>query len=46
MNSTASYRIPIGIQFLWATILAGALFILRNTPSSFGPCRTRLTNSL
>jgi hypothetical protein len=31
MSSTASYRIPIGIQFLWAILLAGALFILRKT---------------
>lgn len=28
-NDTGSYRIPIGIQFLWALILGAGLFILR-----------------
>jgi MFS family permease len=28
-NDTGSYRIPVGIQFLWALILGIGLFILR-----------------
>ena len=28
-NDTGSYRIPIGVQFLWAIILAGGLLVLR-----------------
>ncbi|WAO97325.1 MFS domain-containing protein [Fusarium falciforme] len=35
LSNTASYRIPIGIQFLWAIILAGALFILPESPRYF-----------
>lgn len=29
---TGSYRIPIAIQFLWAIILAGGLFLLPESP--------------
>lgn len=32
LNTSASYRIPIGIQFLWAFILATGLFLLPETP--------------
>ncbi|KAK2667307.1 Sugar/inositol transporter [Fusarium oxysporum f. sp. vasinfectum] len=35
MSSTASYRIPIGLQFLWAISLAVALFILPESPRYF-----------
>lgn len=31
-NSASSYRIPIGIQFVWAGILAGGLFLLPESP--------------
>ncbi|KAK6816024.1 hypothetical protein RU639_009008 [Aspergillus parasiticus] len=31
-NDTGSYRIPIGVQFLWDIILAGALFFLPESP--------------
>ena len=31
-DDTGSYRIPIGIQFLWAFILAVGLFILPESP--------------
>ena len=31
-NDTGSYRIPIGIQFAWALILAGGLLFLPETP--------------
>lgn len=31
-TDTGSYRIPIAIQFLWALILAGGLFILPESP--------------
>lgn len=30
-NDTGSYRIPIGVQFLWALILGTGLFILRKS---------------
>jgi len=32
---TGSYRIPIGIQFLWALILGGGLFFLAESPRYF-----------
>jgi SP family sugar:H+ symporter-like MFS transporter len=32
MNSYSSYRIPVGIQLIWATILAGGMFILPESP--------------
>src|SRR5688500_11896864 len=32
---TGSYRIPIAIQFLWAIILAGGLFLLPDSPRYF-----------
>lgn len=35
INSTASYRIPIGIQILWALILGGGLFFLPESPRFF-----------
>lgn len=31
-NDTGSYRIPVGVQFLWAIILGIGLFILRKWP--------------
>ena len=34
-NDSGSYRIPIGIQMLWAIILAGGLFFLPETPRYF-----------
>ncbi|KAI9371727.1 general substrate transporter [Aspergillus egyptiacus] len=34
-NDTGSYRIPIGVQFLWAVILGGALFLLPESPRYF-----------
>ncbi|KAG8631364.1 hypothetical protein KVT40_000504 [Elsinoe batatas] len=34
-NDTGSYRIPIGIQFVWAIILAGGLFFLPESPRYF-----------
>lgn len=33
--TTASYRIPIAIQMLWAIILAGGLFLLPESPRYF-----------
>lgn len=35
LDSTASYRIPVGIQFIWAIILGGGLFILPESPRYF-----------
>ncbi|KDE03657.1 hypothetical protein MVLG_05847 [Microbotryum lychnidis-dioicae p1A1 Lamole] len=32
INSEASYRIPIGLQFIWAFILGGGLLILPESP--------------
>jgi sugar porter (SP) family MFS transporter len=34
-DDTGSYRIPIGIQFLWSTILASGLFFLPESPRFF-----------
>ncbi|KAH9891505.1 general substrate transporter [Xylariomycetidae sp. FL2044] len=34
-QDTGSYRIPVGIQFLWAIILAVGLFILPESPRYF-----------
>jgi sugar porter (SP) family MFS transporter len=34
-TDTGSYRIPIAIQFLWAIILAGGLFLLPDSPRYF-----------
>ncbi|KAK7956895.1 uncharacterized protein PG986_006117 [Apiospora aurea] len=34
-NDTSSYRIPIGIQYLWAIVLAGGLFYLPESPRYF-----------
>ncbi|KAI1744389.1 general substrate transporter [Xylaria scruposa] len=34
-NDTGSYRIPIGIQFLWAIVLGGGLLILPESPRYF-----------
>jgi MFS family permease len=39
-NDTGSYRIPIGIQFLWALILGVGLFILRKL-QTFSSTRLR-----
>lgn len=35
LDSTASYRIPIAIQFVWAVILGTGLFILPESPRYF-----------
>merc|ERR1711977_367031 len=35
INSSASYRIPIGIQFAWGLILGGGLFFLPDSPRYF-----------
>ncbi|KAK0737957.1 general substrate transporter [Schizothecium vesticola] len=35
MDSTASYRIPIGLQLFWATVLAVGLFCLPESPRFF-----------
>ncbi|SCV69824.1 BQ2448_1218 [Microbotryum intermedium] len=32
INSEASYRIPIGLQFIWAFILGGGLLVLPESP--------------
>jgi sugar porter (SP) family MFS transporter len=34
-NGSEAYRIPIGIQFAWAAILAGGLFFLPDSPRYF-----------
>ena len=34
-NNTGAYRIPIGIQFLWAIILGGGLLFLPDSPRYF-----------
>ncbi|KAI0109545.1 general substrate transporter [Nemania sp. FL0031] len=34
-NDTGSYRIPIGVQFLWAIILGGGLLFLPESPRFF-----------
>ncbi|MCJ1477911.1 hypothetical protein MMC13_006585 [Lambiella insularis] len=34
-DDTGSYRIPIGVQFLWALILASGLFFLPESPRYF-----------
>ncbi|KAI1161314.1 general substrate transporter [Nemania serpens] len=34
-NDTGSYRIPIGVQFLWAVVLATGLFFLPESPRFF-----------
>ncbi|WOO84406.1 Major facilitator-type transporter ecdD [Vanrija pseudolonga] len=34
-RDTGSYRIPIGLQFAWALILAGGLFLLPESPRYF-----------
>ncbi|KAF9875405.1 hypothetical protein CkaCkLH20_07225 [Colletotrichum karsti] len=34
-SDSGSYRIPIGIQFLWAIVLAGALTVLPESPRYF-----------
>lgn len=35
LDNTGSYRIPIAIQFVWALILGGGLFILPESPRYF-----------
>lgn len=37
-NDTGSYRIPVGVQFLWAIILGIGLFILRKWPRVGAEC--------
>ena len=34
-DDTGSYRIPIAVQFLWAIILGGGLFVLPESPRYF-----------
>ncbi|TGJ88205.1 hypothetical protein E0Z10_g505 [Xylaria hypoxylon] len=34
-NDTGSYRIPIGVQFLWAIVLGTGLFLLPESPRFF-----------
>lgn len=38
INSRSSYRIPIGLQFIWATILAAGLFLLPESPRYYVRC--------
>jgi MFS family permease len=44
-NDTGSYRIPIGVQFLWALIMGIGLFILRELLPDPLPSRTLLTTT-
>ncbi|KAJ5273245.1 Major facilitator-type transporter ecdD [Penicillium angulare] len=37
-DNSSSYRIPIGIQFIWAAILAGGLFMLPESPRYLVKC--------
>ncbi|KAJ5646080.1 Major facilitator-type transporter ecdD [Penicillium lividum] len=38
IDGRASYRIPIGLQFIWAVILAGGLFLLPESPRYYVKC--------
>jgi len=38
MDSRSSYRIPIGLQFIWAAILAAGLFLLPESPRYYVRC--------
>ena len=38
LKTRSSYRIPIGIQFIWAAILAGGLFLLPESPRYYVQC--------
>ncbi|KAJ5525750.1 Major facilitator-type transporter ecdD [Penicillium frequentans] len=38
IDSRSSYRIPIGLQFIWAAILAGGLFLLPESPRYYVKC--------
>lgn len=43
INTTACYRIPIGIQFIWAAILGGGLLVLPEVRCSSSLGWTSLT---
>ncbi|KAF7715967.1 MFS-type Sugar/inositol transporter [Penicillium ucsense] len=38
INSRSSYRIPIGLQFIWAALLAAGLFLLPESPRYYVRC--------
>ncbi|KAJ5363657.1 Major facilitator-type transporter ecdD [Penicillium cataractarum] len=38
LDSRSSYRIPIGLQFIWAAILAAGLFVLPESPRYYVRC--------
>ena len=38
LRTSSSYRIPIGLQFIWAAILAGGLFLLPESPRYYVRC--------
>lgn len=38
LTTRSSYRIPIGLQFIWAAILAGGLFLLPESPRYYVRC--------
>ena len=38
LDSRSSYRIPIGLQFIWAAILAAGLFLLPESPRYYVRC--------
>ena len=38
IDSRSSYRIPIGLQFIWAAILAAGLFVLPESPRYYVRC--------
>lgn len=38
ITDRSSYRIPIGLQFIWAAILAGGLFLLPESPRYYVRC--------
>lgn len=38
LETSASYRIPIGLQFIWAAILAAGLYLLPESPRYYVRC--------
>lgn len=38
LETSSSYRIPIGLQFIWAAILAGGLYFLPESPRYYVRC--------
>lgn len=38
LTTSSSYRIPIGLQFIWAAILAAGLFLLPESPRYYVRC--------